>query len=260
MLCLHPSICTPRSWIGDPVTPHRIALYCSASCLIWQLIYLSSCLSVKRPACLGPGHDNIGTSIIAITTTTTPGLAINQSIHQSIYQSHTHTQLPASRLRLASVESPAAQTAPRIDVLSCLGPRDAILSPTGSQSPICSPASASGHAQHESCKPRAHTPPGPPPLHPKVPSNPQIPSCCLASESVCVAHRFPTLNHARTSSPHARTHARRTHRPRRVWETRASLSGRLQPNRDNPGVPLTSRDLTNAPQPPAYYSLFDLGS
>lgn len=33
---LHPSICTPRSWIGDPVTPHRIRiiLHCTVSHLL----------------------------------------------------------------------------------------------------------------------------------------------------------------------------------------------------------------------------------
>lgn len=59
--CLHPSICTPRSWIGDPVTPHRtrIILQC-IDCLTRHLrpasklliIHLSTRLPICQATCL----------------------------------------------------------------------------------------------------------------------------------------------------------------------------------------------------------------
>jgi hypothetical protein len=36
--CLQPSICTPRTWIGDPVTPHRIRII--LQCIVSHLLVL----------------------------------------------------------------------------------------------------------------------------------------------------------------------------------------------------------------------------
>lgn len=176
---------------------HRIilhALLCIVSHLLLFIYYPSAYLSTDRSINLSSDllvsadHDNNNN---------------NNSIKP---QSQSSFQVKVSLGRV-TVQRSAQTYPPRIDIQSCLGPRDAILSPTGSQSPICSRASASGHAQHESCKPSAqvHTPPPPPPRQPCV-RGPSLP------------HTI-SINHARNCNQRTSARTARTHGPRRVWET-----------------------------------------